>query len=193
MRGSVDACAQTCRRAHPGRVHPAWAVPEAGRPRGDRLRRQGTDRGRRGPCERRAGDQARAAVAGWRCSGVRRPSGPRCPTARIGCRLSSRRYRRAGAAGVGTPSWQASQAWPGGSAGPGPPDGSGAGSIFSSQHSGQSKWGRPCRPCPCSHTKYAAPATATTLSPPPKGRPGALGMREGIAVHHPSVRRRDRG
>jgi ribosome-associated protein len=101
--------------------------------------------------------------------------------------------RHAGAAGVGTPSWQASQAWPGGSAGLGPPGGSGAGSIFSSQHSGQSMWGRPCRPCPCSHTKYAAPATSTTLSPPPKGRPGALGMREGIAVHHPSVRLRDRG
>jgi ribosome-associated protein len=78
------------------------------------------------------------------------------------------------------------QAWPGGSAGPGPPGGSGAGSIFSSQHSGQSKWGRPCRPCPCSHTKYAAPAASTTLSPPPKGRPGALGMRAGIAVHHPT-------
>jgi hypothetical protein len=92
MRGSIDACAQTGRRAHPGRVHPAWAVPEAGRPRGDRLRRQGTDLVRRGPCERRAGDQARAAAAGWRCSGVRRPSGPRCPAARTGCRLSSRRY-----------------------------------------------------------------------------------------------------
>jgi hypothetical protein len=61
VRGSVDACAQTCRRAHPGRVHPSWAVPKAGRPRGDRLRREGTDLGRRGPCERRAGDRARAA------------------------------------------------------------------------------------------------------------------------------------
>jgi ribosome-associated protein len=29
--------------------------------------------------------------------------------------------RHAGAAGVGKPSWQASQAWPGGSTGPGPP------------------------------------------------------------------------
>ena len=53
--------------------------------------------------------------------------------------------------------------------------------------------GRRCRPCPCSHTKYAAPATRTKLSPPPKGRPGALDMRGGIAVHHPSIRRRDRG
>jgi ribosome-associated protein len=60
--------------------------------------------------------------------------------------------RHAGAAGVGKPSWQASQAWPGGSTGPGPPGGSGVGSIFSSQQSGQSMWGRPCRPCPCSHT-----------------------------------------
>jgi hypothetical protein len=35
------------------------------------------------------GEQARAAVAGWRCSGARRSVGPRCPTAGIGCRLSS--------------------------------------------------------------------------------------------------------
>ena len=68
-----------------------------------------------------------------------------------------------------------------------------AGSILSSQHSGHSRCGRPCRPCPCSHTKYAAPVTSAKLSPPPKGRPGALGMRGGIAVHHPSIRRRDRG
>ena len=52
-----------------------------------------------------------------------------------------------------------------------------------SQHSGHSACGRPCRPCSCSHTKYAAPATSTKLRPPPKGRPGALGMRGGIAVH----------
>jgi hypothetical protein len=43
--------------------------------------------------------------------------------------------------------------------------------------------GRPCRPCSCSHKKYATPATSTRFSPPPKGRPGALGMRGGITVH----------
>jgi hypothetical protein len=52
-----------------------------------------------------------------------------------------------------------------------------------SQHSGHSTCGRPCRPCSCSHAKYAPPATSTKLRPPPKGRPGALGMRGGIAVH----------
>ena len=82
-----------------------------------------------------------------------------------------------------TPSWYAGQACSGGSAGRGPPDASGAGAILSSQHSGHSTCGRPCRPCPCSHTKYAAPATRSKLRPPPKGSPGALGMRRCIAVH----------
>jgi len=82
-----------------------------------------------------------------------------------------------------TPSWHAGQACPGGAAGLGPPDAPGAGAILSSQHSGHSTCGRPCRPCPCSHTKYAAPATSSRLRPPPKGSPGALGMRRGIAVH----------
>lgn len=88
VRGSVNACAQTCRRAHPGRVHPARAVLEACRPRSGWLGRQGTDLGRRGPGERRTGDQARAAAASWRRRGARRPCGPRCPAARAGCRLS---------------------------------------------------------------------------------------------------------
>jgi hypothetical protein len=52
-----------------------------------------------------------------------------------------------------------------------------------SQHSGHSACGRPCRPCSCSHAKYAAPATSSKLRPPPKGRPGALGMRPCIAGH----------
>ena len=82
-----------------------------------------------------------------------------------------------------TPSWHAGQACSGGAAGLGPPDASGAGAILSSQHSGHSTCGRPCRPCPCSHTKYAAPATSSRLRPPPKGSPGALGMRRCIAVH----------
>src|SRR5580704_8156943 len=77
----------------------------------------------------------------------------------------------------------ASQACSGGSAGLEPPDASGAGEILFSQHSGHSTCGRPCRPCSCSHAKYAAPATSTKLRPPPKGRPGALGMGGGIAVH----------
>ena len=82
-----------------------------------------------------------------------------------------------------TPSWHAGQTCSGGAAGPGPPDAPGAGAILSSQHSGHSTCGRPCRPCPCSHTKYAAPATSSKLRPPPKGSPGALGMRRCIAVH----------
>jgi hypothetical protein len=82
-----------------------------------------------------------------------------------------------------TPSWHAGQVCSGGAAGLGPPDASGAGAILSSQHSGHSTCGRPCRPCPCSHTKYAAPATSSKLRPPPKGSPGALGMRRCIAVH----------
>jgi len=52
-----------------------------------------------------------------------------------------------------------------------------------SQHSGHSTFGRPCRPFSCSDAKYAAPATSTKLRPPPKGRPGALSMGRGIAVH----------
>jgi hypothetical protein len=82
-----------------------------------------------------------------------------------------------------TPSWHAGQACSGGPAGSEPPDASGAGAILSSQHSGHSACGRPCRPCPCSHTKYATPATSSKLRPPPKGSPGALGMRRCIAVH----------
>src|SRR5215831_2302871 len=79
--------------------------------------------------------------------------------------------------------WQAGQACCGGSGWLGPPDAPGSGATLFSQHSGHSRCGRPCRPCPCSHTKYATPAATTRLSPPPKGRPGALGMRGGIAVH----------
>ena len=82
-----------------------------------------------------------------------------------------------------TPRWHAGQACSGGAAGLGPPDAPGAGAISSSQHSGHSTCGRPCRPCPCSHTKYAAPATSSKFRPPPKGSPGALGMRRCIAVH----------
>ena len=82
-----------------------------------------------------------------------------------------------------TPGWHAGQVCSGGAAGLGPPDASGAGAILSSQHSGHSTCGRPCRPCPCSHTKYAAPATSSKLRPPPRGSPGALGMRRRIAVH----------
>jgi hypothetical protein len=89
--------------------------------------------------------------------------------------------------------WQAGQACSGGSAGLGPLDASGAGATFSSQHTEHSRCGRPCRPCPCSHTKYAAPAASTRLSPPPKGRRGPLGMRGGILFTCPSVGRRDRG
>jgi len=81
------------------------------------------------------------------------------------------------------PRWQAGQACCGGSGWLGPPDARGSGATLFSQHSGHSRCGRPCRPCPCSHTKYAAPAASTRLSLPPKGRPGALGMRGGIAVH----------
>ena len=55
--------------------------------------------------------------------------------------------------------------------------------ILFSQHSGHSTCGRPCRPFSCSDAKYAAPATSTKLRPPPKGRPGTLGMGRGIAVH----------
>ena len=84
---------------------------------------------------------------------------------------------------VVAPSWHAGQVCSGGAAGLEPPDASGAGAILSSQHSGHSTCGRPCRPCPCSHTKYAAPATSSKLRPPPKGSPGALGMRRCIAVH----------
>src|SRR4029077_20233470 len=87
------------------------------------------------------------------------------------------------AAGQVRPSWYASQACSGGSAGFEPPDASEAGVILFSQHSGHSTCGRVCRPCSCSHAKYAAPATSTKLRPPPKGRPGALGTRGGIAVH----------
>ena len=82
-----------------------------------------------------------------------------------------------------TPSWRASQACSGGSAGLEPPDALGAGAILFSQHSGHSTCGRPCRPFSCSDAKYAAPATSTKVRPPPKGRPGALGMGRGIAVH----------
>jgi hypothetical protein len=76
-----------------------------------------------------------------------------------------------------------SQACSGGSVGLEPPDASGAGAILFSQHSGHSTCGRPCRPCSCSHAKYAAPATSSKLRPPPKGGPGALGTRRCIAVH----------
>ena len=62
-----------------------------------------------------------------------------------------------------------------------------------SQHSRHNGCGRPCRPCSCSHTKYAPPATSSKLRPPPKGSPGALGMRGGIAVHLSIDKGRDRG
>ena len=52
-----------------------------------------------------------------------------------------------------------------------------------SQHSGHSRFGCPCRPCSCSHAKYAAPATSSKLRPLPKGRPRLLGMGRCIAVH----------
>lgn len=61
-----------------------------------------------------------------------------------------------------------------------------------SQQIGHSTCGRPCRPCSCSHAKYAAPATSTTSRPPPKGSPGTLGIRRSMAVHLPSIRRCDR-
>ena len=82
-----------------------------------------------------------------------------------------------------TLSWRASQACSGGSAGLEPPDALGAGAILFSQHSGHSTCGRSCRPFSCSDAKYAAPASSTKLRPPPKGRPGALGIGRGIAVH----------
>lgn len=76
--------------------------------------------------------------------------------------------------------WHAGQACPGGPAALEPPGAPGAGAILSSQHSGHSGCGRPCRPCPCSQTTYAAPAASSKFRPPPKGRPGALGMRRCI-------------
>jgi hypothetical protein len=102
------------------------------------------------------------------------------------------RGRRFHPAVTPTPGWSASQAWSGGSAGPEPLDASGAGAILFSQQIGHSTCGRPCRPCSCSHAKYAAPATSTTSRPPPKGSPGTLGIRRSMAVHLPSIRRRDR-
>jgi hypothetical protein len=92
-------------------------------------------------------------------------------------------YERAMSSSVVTKRRHASQACSGGSAGLEPPDASGAGAILFSQHSGHSTFASPCRPCSCSHAKYAAPATSSKLRPPPKGRPGALSMRRCIAVH----------
>lgn len=97
----------------------------------------------------------------------------------LGEQLTGRRSARLAV----TPNWLASQACSDGPAGLEPSDAPGAGAILFSQHSGHSTCGRPCRPCSCSHAKYAPPAMSSKLRPPPKGGPGALGMRRGIAVH----------
>lgn len=82
--------------------------------------------------------------------------------------------------------WHAGQACSGGSAGPEVPDASsGAGATLSSQQTGHSTCACACRPRSCSHTKYAAPATSSKPGPPPKGRPGTLGIRRSIAGHLP--------
>ena len=56
---------------------------------------------------------------------------------------------------------------------------------MSSQQTGHSTCACACRPRSCSHTKYAAPATSSKPGPPPKGRPGTLGIRRSIAGHLP--------
>ena len=55
--------------------------------------------------------------------------------------------------------------------------------ILFSQHSGHSTLAVRAGLLSCSDAKYAAPATSTKLRPPPKERPGTLGIGRGIAVH----------
>jgi hypothetical protein len=54
-----------------------------------------------------------------------------------------------------------------------------------SQQTGHSTCACPCRPCSCSHAKYAAPATSNKPGPPPKGSLGTLRIRRSIAGHLP--------
>jgi hypothetical protein len=81
--------------------------------------------------------------------------------------------------------WHAGQGCSGCSAGPEVPDAWGAEAVLFSQQTGHSMCACACRPCSCSHTKYAAPATSNKPGPPPKGRPGTLGIRRSIAGHLP--------
>ena len=81
--------------------------------------------------------------------------------------------------------WRAGQACSGGSAGPELPDAGGAGAILFSQQTGHSTCACPCRPCSCSHVKYAAPATSNKPGPPPKGSPRILGIRRSMEGHLP--------
>jgi hypothetical protein len=75
---------------------------------------------------------------------------------------------------------RAGQACSGGSAGPEPPDASGA--ILFSQQLRHSTCGRWCRPCSCSHATCAAPPTSSRSRPPPKRSPGTLGIRRSTAL-----------